>query len=259
MADWNPDLYARFAGLRRQPALDLLARVGALPSGDVIDLGCGNGAVGPVLATRFPDRARLGVDLSPAMLAQARDGGHYTVLHEADLTQWRPDAPPALIFSNAALNWVPDHATLIARLVGMLAAGGMLAVQVPAQHDEPSHAMVHDIARDLAPDVVTTPQAHTHVRAPCDYAELLAPMGEANVWTTQYMQRLDPVGQGHPVRHFTQSTYLRRYLDLLESAQLADAFLDRYDTALFEAYPPDESGAVWFPFKRLFFTLRTGA
>ena len=39
MTDWNPEAYARFRGLRLRPALDLLAQVGDLPLGDVVDLG----------------------------------------------------------------------------------------------------------------------------------------------------------------------------------------------------------------------------
>ena len=62
---WNPESYARFGGLRLRPALDLMAQVGALPAGDVVDLGCGAGAAGPALAERFHDRRRIGVDISP--------------------------------------------------------------------------------------------------------------------------------------------------------------------------------------------------
>ena len=68
-SDWNPERYARFGGLRLRPALDLLAQVGHVPDGAVIDLGCGNGAVGGALAARFEGRALVGVDSSPAMLA----------------------------------------------------------------------------------------------------------------------------------------------------------------------------------------------
>ena len=50
--DWSPETYARFRGLRLRPALDLLAQVGDLPPGDVIDLGCGDGAVAGALAAR---------------------------------------------------------------------------------------------------------------------------------------------------------------------------------------------------------------
>ncbi|MGY9049331.1 MAG: methyltransferase domain-containing protein, partial [Rhodobacterales bacterium] len=64
--DWNPGAYHRFRGLRLRPALDLLRSVGPLPEGDVVDLGCGGGAVGPALGQLR--RRLIGVDKSPAML-----------------------------------------------------------------------------------------------------------------------------------------------------------------------------------------------
>ena len=54
-----------------RPALDLLAQVGDVPPGDVVDLGCGDGAAAGALAARFPGRRILGVDSSPAMLDKA--------------------------------------------------------------------------------------------------------------------------------------------------------------------------------------------
>ncbi len=84
--DWDPEIYARFRGLRLRPALDLLAQVPALPAGPAVDLGCGNGAVARALATRFPDRALIGVDSSRAMLAEAEAEATYTDLVLAGLT-----------------------------------------------------------------------------------------------------------------------------------------------------------------------------
>lgn len=98
--DWDPGAYARFRALRLRPALDLMMQIGTPPDGDVIDLGCGDGAAAPSLRARFPKRRVIGVDGSPAMLAQAR-GYHATV--EADIAGWTPDRPAAVIFSNAAL------------------------------------------------------------------------------------------------------------------------------------------------------------
>ena len=138
-SEWNPDAYARFADLRLQPALDLLMHVRPLPAGDIVDLGCGNGAVGPVLRTRFAERTLIGIDTSAVMLAKARDSGAYERLEPRDMAEWAPDTPPALIFSNAALHWLDDHHRLLPRLAGLLAPGGTLAVQMPHQNRAPSH------------------------------------------------------------------------------------------------------------------------
>lgn len=252
--DWNPGAYARFRGFRLRPALDLLAQVGDLPPGDVIDLGCGDGAVGPVLATRFPDRARIGVDLSPAMLDGARATGSYTRLAQADIAEWRPDTPPALIFSNAALQWLGGHDRLIPRLAALLAPGGMLAVQMPRQQDGPSHRLMRQVAAAMFPGRLAS-EAGPRALPPQDYARMLAGRGEISVWETEYLQLLDPVAEGHPVRHFTASTGMRPILAELSRAEAA-AYIATYDAALRDAYPAEPDGRVQFPFRRLFFTLR---
>lgn len=252
--DWNPDLYTRFAGLRLQPALDLLARVGALPPGPVCDLGCGTGVVGPVLRARWPDRALTGVDASPAMLEKAAQTGAYDDLTRADAALWDPATPPALIFSNALCHWLPDHANLFARLAGVLAPGGTLAVQMPRQFANPSHALMRDIAPRLFPDRFQFNDWQAPVATPVAYQRMLMPLGQALVWETEYIQRLDPVDHGHPVRHFTQSTALRPFAEKLSDPELA-RFIAAYEQALTDAYPIEPDGSVIFPFRRVFFTL----
>ena len=207
--DWNPGAYDRFRGLRLRPAVDLLARVGALPDGGVVDLGCGSGAVGPVLRARWPGRWLVGVDTSPAMLEAARGTGAYGALVTGDAAVWVPDTPPALIFSNAALHWVGDHPSLLPQLARCLAPGGWLAVQMPRQFGAPSHRFLRDIAADMFPGRVPEADAPPPVSAPVDYWRWLAPLGEVDVWETDYIQRLDPVADGHPVRAFTASTAMR--------------------------------------------------
>jgi trans-aconitate 2-methyltransferase len=251
--DWNPERYARFSGLRLRPALDLLAQVPTLPDGAVIDLCCGNGAVGPALAERFQGRALIGVDSSPAMLAEAAKTGVYTQLINADITAWQPKAKPALIFSNAALHWVDGHDTLMPRLAAMLPPGGVFAVQMPRQWGAPSHRFIRDIAASLFADRFAQ-MAETPVHSAVKYWEMLAALGEVTAWESEYVQRLPAQAEGHPVRAFTQSTALRPVLAQLSSAE-AEAFLKAYDAALGAAYPLLSDGAALMPFRRVFFTL----
>lgn len=250
--DWDPARYAGFRDLRLRPALDLLAQVPGLPPGEVVDLGCGDGAAADALATRFPGRGLVGVDSSPAMLAGASARHRYDRLIEADIADWEPLVPPALIFSNAALNWLPDHAALMPRLARMLAPGGMLAVQMPRQGGAASHRLLGDVAERLFPG--RFPAVPAPVLQAADYAELLLPLGEVRAWTTDYIQLLDPVPQGHPVRAFTESTAMRPYLAGM-AAEEAKAFVAAYEVALTGAYPPLPDGRVLFPFTRVFFIL----
>lgn len=240
--DWDPESYASFRGLRLRPAIDLLAQVGVLPDGDVVDLGCGDGAVGPALRARFARQRSVGVDTSQTMIARAQG---YDELVVADAATWVPETPPVLIFSNACLHWLPDHGALMPRLVGLLAAGGTLAVQMPRQFAAPSHALLRGSIPFVAP-----------VAPPQDYARMLAPLGDVLVWETDYIQTLAAVNVGHPVRHFTESTAMRPYVDGLDAAT-KDAFIATYDAALDVAYPREADGNVLFPFKRLFFVIRT--
>ncbi|MGB8812362.1 MAG: methyltransferase domain-containing protein [Paracoccaceae bacterium] len=252
--DWNPETYARFRGLRLRPALDLLAQVGALPDGDVVDLGCGDGAVGAALATRFPGRQVIGVDASPAMIAKAEETGVYAKLVQADVMAWVPDQPPALIFSNAMLHWVPDHAVVLPRLGEVLAPGGMLAVQMPRQFHAPSHRFLRDIAAAMFPDRFDFAGYEAPVSQAWAYREMLAPFGRVDAWETEYVQRLEASKDGHPVRRFTEATAMRPFLEKL-TAQEAVVFTHAYDAALAAAYPLLPGGAVYFPFRRCFFTL----
>ena len=250
VADWDPGRYGAFRDLRQRPALDLLAQVPELPPGDVIDLGCGDGAVAGALTARFPGRQVIGVDSSPAMLARAAEA--YARAVAADIATWTPVEPPALVFSNAALNWLKDHETLMPRLARMLAPGGVLAVQMPRQGGAPSHRLLQEVAEGLFPGQVQSPLSP--VLQASDYADLLLAYGEVRAWTTEYLQILAPVPQGHPVRAFTESTAMRPFVAGLPPDETR-AFVAAYDAALAEAYPALPDGRVMFPFTRVFFIL----
>nr|WP_245848299.1 methyltransferase domain-containing protein [Actibacterium ureilyticum] len=237
-----------------RPALDLLAQVPEVPTGDIVDLGCGAGAVAADLAARFAGRPLIGVDSSPAMLAEAAETGCYDRLDQADAALWAPHAPPALIFSNALCQWLPDHPGLFARLARALMPGGVLAVQMPRQYDEPSHRLLRDLAADLFPDRFDFTGWRAPVAPPQDYARMLMPLGAVSVWETHYVQVLPKADQGHPVRQFTQSTAMRPFVDKLTGDE-APRFIAAYDDALGTAYPAEPDGTVLFPFQRVFFIL----
>lgn len=253
--DWYPASYARFGDLRLRPALDLLARVGALPDGGIVDLCCGNGAAGTSLRARFGAGRRIaGLDASPAMLEAARGAGAYDALTQGDAAEWRPEEPAALIYSNAALHWLPDHARLMPRLAQYLAPGGSLAVQMPRQYGAPSHRFLRDFAAEMFPDRFDLAAWTAPVAPPVEYHRMLAPLGRVDVWETDYVHRLDPAETGHSVRRFTESTAMRPFLGRLSATEAA-ALVERYETALASAYPAEADGSVLFPFRRLFFVL----
>jgi len=251
--DWNPGAYARFGDLRLRPGLDLLNAVGQMGAGDVVDLGCGNGAMASALRARAAGRALVGVDASPAMLEKARGTGEYSHIQRADIAEWHPRRAPGLIFSNAVLHWVGHHEQLLPRLVGMLAKGGTLAVKMPHQNKAPSHRVWLSLAEELFPgraEKMGTPG----VMAPVKYDALLAPLGKFRLWETEYYQRLMAEPGSHPVRRFTEHTYARPVLQMLDDDEKS-ALIARYEDVMHAAYPVRSNGSVLFPFRRMFFTL----
>ena len=181
--DWNPDQYERFRNERSQPFFDLLELVRPAPGGRAVDLGCGTGELTRVLHERLGAAETLGIDSSPAMLeraAQFAGGGLRFEL--ADIATFTAERPFDVVFSNAALQWLPDHERLVPRVAGLVAPGGQLAFQVPANADHPSHTIAHAVAREepfataLGGYVRDWP-----VLPPERYAELLDGLGFADV------------------------------------------------------------------------------
>src|SRR3954470_6455108 len=147
-ADWNPALYTRFEDERTRPARGLLARVPLSAAQHVIDLGCGPGNSTELLVRRFPQASVVGTDTSEAMLQSARERLPDCRFEQSDVSSWQSEVPPELIFANAVLQWVPDHASLLPRLLSALAVGGVLALQMPDNLDEPSHRLMREVATE---------------------------------------------------------------------------------------------------------------
>lgn len=252
---WDPTQYLRFANERLRPALDLLAQVPLDAPRRVVDLGCGAGNVTTILRQRFPDAEVIGIDGSATMLEKARATAPDCVFAQADIPTWQPSTAPELIYSNAALQWVGEHAALYPRLVSLLAPGGVLAVQMPAMHDAPFRKLQQDVAasgpwarelRDLAD--VARPIGSTDF-----YWDLLRPItASLDIWETTYLHVL--TGKDAVVQWASGSS-LRPFLDRLPEAQRA-AFRRAYADALRPHYPPRADGTTLLPFRRLFLIAR---
>lgn len=144
---WNPDQYERFKNERKQPFRDLLALVEPKPRMRVVDLGCGTGELTRELHQHLSAHETIGIDNSETMLLRANAfGGDMLRFEKGDIEAFVTDRPYDLIFSNAALHWVPDHETLFKRLAGFLTSDGQLAVQMPANDDHLSHTIAAETA-----------------------------------------------------------------------------------------------------------------
>ena len=142
MADWNPSLYLKFADERTRPAAELTARIAQQPVKLAVDLGCGPGNSTALLRAAWPEARIIGVDNSAAMLAQAAQALPDCEFITANIEDWQPSEPADVIYANASLQWLTDHQTLFPRLAGQLSDGGVLAVQMPDNWQEPSHTLM---------------------------------------------------------------------------------------------------------------------
>jgi len=246
---WDPGTYLRFADERGRPFGDLLYRIGADGPRAVVDLGCGAGNLAPMLTGRWPEADVLGLDSSPEMVAAARslelEGVRFEV---SDLREWAPPEPVDVLVSNATLQWVPDHLELLPALVDRVADDGWFGFQVPGNHGEPSHVLLHELAADPRFAAHADGVARPHSHDPGVYADALRDLGlVVDAWETTYLHLL---GGADPVFTWISGTGARPTLQSLPD-DLRGGFVEEYKALLREAYPPGPYGTT-LPFRRVF-------
>ncbi|MFL5346803.1 MAG: methyltransferase domain-containing protein [Hyalangium sp.] len=247
---WNPAQYERFRDERKRPFFELLARVNAEAPAQVVDLGCGTGDLTLVLAERWPQARVTGVDSSEAMVAEAtRRAAPERVRFElADLARWTPSAPVDVLVSNAALHWLPDHPALLSRLVSLLAPGGVLAFQVPANFEAPSHRRIDELRAQPRFAAKLAPVRRGHAEPLELYEAHLSRLGlTVDAWDTTYLHVLP--GED-AVLQWLLGTTLRPVLAALGPEE-SQAFLDLLKPLLRMDYPAAERGTP-FRFTRRF-------
>ena len=258
---WNPGQYLKFEDNRLRPALDLMGRIPLEDPQVVYDLGCGSGNVTRLLADRWPDADVVGMDNSPDMLAQAAADSVGSAARirwqTGDLANWRPDSTPSVLYSNAVIQWVPDHDELVPRLWAMLPPGGCLAVQAPLSWDMRSHHLMREALADGGPGGTAIGSAELRqavgnrwVQDPDFYYDLLAPQSaHLDVWTTEYQHVLTG---DDAVLEWVTGTGLRPILNGLDDGD-RETYLAEYRRRLNVEYPKRADGVTLYPFRRLFF------
>lgn len=250
---WNPNTYLAFADERTRPAAKLLVRIPDDAPHRVIDLGCGPGNSTELLRNRWPEAEIEGLDSSPDMLAKAASAGVKAKWIEADLGKWSASAPYDVIYSNATLHWLPDHNTLLPRLLNDVKPGGTFAFQVPRNMDAPSHRLMRESA-DAGPWRTKLKNVREVASlTPHEYCAILAPhAASVDIWETEYLQQLK--GED-AVYTWVSGTGLRPFVQALDGAD-RDGFIGDYKQRLNAAYPARPDGITLFPFKRLFAVVR---
>lgn len=256
--DWNPALYRRFEDERTRPARELLARVPLTAAARIVDLGCGPGNSTELLVERYPGAAVVGTDNSEAMLASARERLPACRFELSDIAQWPPasaGAAPDLVYANAALQWVGDHETLIPQLFAALAPGGVLAVQMPDNRDEPTHRLMREVAAldPWAGSIGDAAAERTKILPLAAYYDLLAAEAlEVDVWRTTYQH---PMASPAAIVEWVRGTGLRPFIDPLPPDYRA-GFLAEYERRIAMAYRPRADRRLLLAFPRLFIVAR---
>lgn len=253
--DWSANQYLKFEAERSRPARDLLAQVPLTNPRHIVDLGCGPGNSTAIVRERYPSASLTGMDSSPDMLNKARATLPDVTFSQADLATYTPPPGTAvdLLFSNAVFQWLP-HATRIPtmqRLLQSQPSGGVLALQVPDNFTEGSHAAMRAVADRSPFREVLAPlrPARERMPSPQELYDALKPLcATVDVWRTEYHHVLDD-HQG--VVEWVKGTGLRPFVDPL-SEEMKTQFLEAYLSALKEVYPTSVDGKVILRYPRLF-------
>jgi trans-aconitate 2-methyltransferase len=252
LPSWDANLYLRFARERTQPAIDLISRIALPEPKRIVDLGCGPGNSTAMLRERWPAAEVTGLDNSREMIVAASQAHPDWIWIAHDIATWKAAAPFDLVFSNAALHWVPNHRELMPRL--LMQAGsqeGVLAVQMPAHFQSPVHELMLEIAHNGAwrHEMLAAVQA-IKVERPAFYYDVLQPhVSKLDLWETEYIHLMDSPAA---ILEWMRGTGLRPFLEALNSAQQKCRFEQLFLAGLKTAYPPQKDGRILFPFRRLF-------
>jgi trans-aconitate 2-methyltransferase len=250
-ADWSAAQYLKFEDERTRPSRDLLAQVPLDAPRRVVDLGCGPGNSTELLIERFPDAEVIGIDSSPDMLRQARQRLPRHKFIEADLSTWTPEPGTDLLFGNAVFHWVPDHPTVLRRLLHALGPGGVLAVQMPDNANQPAVAATEKLVASgpWASALAQVKGRSKRLLRPEEYYDLFRPICcHIDIWHTHYNHLM---ASHADVAEWFKGSGLRPLLAALD-APMREAFLSKYAEEVTRAYPPRCDGKVMLRFPRLF-------
>jgi trans-aconitate 2-methyltransferase len=250
--DWNPDLYLKFNKERIQPSIDLVARIDYFQPKRIIDIGCGPGNSTQILYNRWSSSEIIGADNSPAMISKATEDypNQKWILFDAGKESINDKFD--IVFSNATIQWIPNHDSLIENLATLLNDSGILAVQFPLFFDMPLGKSISEIAGQHKWRVPTKGvyELFTINNASFYHNELIKHFSKIDIWITDYYH----VMESHEsilemIRTTGLKPYLERIVDDNEKLEFTSLILDKIK----QDYPLQNDGKVLFPFKRLFF------
>jgi trans-aconitate 2-methyltransferase len=252
MDDWKPNLYMQFRSERTQPSIDLIGKMNLIEPKSIIDIGCGPGNSTQVLVNRWPKAKITGLDSSPAMIKKAIQDYPNQEWIVADALTYKPKIAYDIVFSNAAIQWIPEHGKLLKKFHGMLTDIGLVAIQIPLFWDMPLGKIIRKTAEDShwkerlkgVSDLFTIHNYSFY------YDHLSSLFNSIDIWETHYFHVLD---NHMAIIEMMRSTGLKPYLDKLDNDLDISQFEKKVLIGIEKEYPEQKNGKVLLPFKRLFF------
>ncbi|ADU26983.1 methyltransferase domain-containing protein [Ethanoligenens harbinense] len=250
---WDSNQYLKFERERTQPSIDLTEHIRLQDVRRVLDIGCGPGNSTRVLKDRFPQADILGIDRSAEMVEAARKMHPDLRFGVLDAGSQLGDLTPGfdVVFSNACIQWIPDHPRLLREMLGLLRPGGVLAVQTPMNYEEPIHQIITEtVMRADWKDAFPQPRVFYNLEQNA-YVDLLTELSAAfTVWQTTYFHILP---NHAAILEWYRGTGLRPYLSTLPK-ECIPAFEQEIFAQIVARYPKQKNGEVIFRFPRFFFT-----
>lgn len=254
MANWNPIQYEKFIKDRTQPAVDLINRLEGLNPVSILDLGCGPGNSTKILKDKFPNVKVIGADNSDEMLDKAKElypdiefinldanGDFHELSEKFDI-----------FFSNACIQWLPNHRKLLPKLMTLLKPNGILAIQIPMQREHPVHIIINELVNTAKWNDKLTPRQYNNLTTE-EYFDVLSDISNNfEMWETTYCHRMPSY---ESIIEWYKGTGLRPYLEQL-SKNDADEFVNDVYNKLKQCYKFQKNGEILFRFPRLFFIAR---
>lgn len=179
------------------------------------------------------------------MIAEARKRYADQAWILADAGTWAASAPYDIVFSNAALHWIPNHDKLVCHLLEQVASGGAMAFQIPNHIHSPLHQAILQIADEphWRQRMAGAKSALT-IERPAFYFDALAPSAaKVEIWETDYYHVLE---DAQAIVQWIRSTGLRPFLEALETEDQLQHFITALTERVADAYPPQKTARCCF-------------